>query len=76
MGPISVRLSEGDWTHKETYMDQTQKGPLHSTPSILTLKKLLFFPPPGRDLLAIQLETARAIDGLCQGPSNQTRPQS
>lgn len=57
-------------------MDQTQKGPLHSTPSILTPEKLLLFPPPGRDLLAIQLEAARAIDGLCQGLYNQSQQQS
>lgn len=63
-GPISVCLSAGDWDHKETYMDQTQKGPLHTTPSILTPEKLLFFLPQGRDLLAPQLETAQAIDGL------------
>lgn len=76
MGPISVCLSVGDWYNKETYMDQTQKGPLHTTLSILTPEKLLFFLSQGKDLLAAQLVTARAIDRVWQGLYNQNQQQN
>lgn len=66
MGPISVCLSEGDWDHKETYRDQTQKGPLHTTLSILMPEKLLSFFSQGKALLDAQLVTARAIDKIWQ----------
>ncbi len=62
-GPyICLSVSAGEWDHKETYTDQTQKGPLHTASSILAPEKLLFFLSQGRDLLATQLETAGAID--------------
>lgn len=65
-GPyICLSLSrEGGRDHKETCIDQTQKGPLHTMLSILTLEKLLSFLSQGEDLLAAQLVTARAIDSL------------
>lgn len=67
MGPISACLSEVDWEHKETYMDRTQKGPLHTTLSILMPEKLLSFLSQGKALLAAQLVTARATDRFWQG---------
>lgn len=67
MGTISVCLSEGDWDHKETYMDQTQKGPLHTTLSILMPEKLLSFFSQGKALLDAQLVTAGVIDRVWQG---------
>lgn len=65
-GPY-ICLSLSDWDHKETSMDQTQKGPLYTTLSILTPEKLLSLLSQGKALLAAQLVTARATDRVWQG---------
>ena len=74
MGPISVCLSAGDKDHRETYMDQTQMGPLNTMLSILTREKLLSSRSLGKDLIAVQLVTARVIDRMCTWSQQQTFP--
>lgn len=53
-------------------MDQTQKKPLRSIPSIVFPEKLLFFLSRGTDLQDAQLEAETSIDGVCKATISST----